>query len=117
MSAITETEPGGEMVCILEFSARPRGAENQPIPGPRRDFHIGERVRYVASFFKNTPADNPTGHMAVFEPLDLEDEHRYVATRDYFVTLDCWEGLREHFATTSVRRGEPEEDGGSCDRP
>ena len=73
MSAITETQPGGEMVCILEFSARPRDTENQPIPGPRRDFHVGERVRYIASFFKNTPEDNPTGYMAIFEPLDPKD--------------------------------------------
>jgi hypothetical protein len=46
------------MVCILGFSARSRGPDNQPISGPRRDFHVGERVRYVASYFKNTPADN-----------------------------------------------------------
>jgi hypothetical protein len=97
MSAITETQPGGEMVCIVEFSARPRGPENQPVPGPRRDFHIGERVRYIASFFKATPEDNPTGYMAIFEPLDQESPGRYVATQNYFVSLDCWEGLREHF--------------------
>ncbi len=100
MSAITETQPGGEMVCILEFSARPRGADNQPIPGPRRDFHIGERVRYIASFFKDTPEDNPTGYMAVFEPLNQEDQARYAATQNYFVTIDCWEGLREHFCNS-----------------
>ena len=104
MSAITETEPGGEMVCILGFSARPRGLDNQPIPSARRSFHVGERVRYVTFFYKGTPEDNPTGYMAVFEPLHSEDKNRYAATQDYFVTLDCWEGIRKHFA--SNRRAE-----------
>ena len=100
MSAITETEPGGEMVCILGFSARPRGLDNQPIPSARRSFQVGERVRYVIFLYKDTPADNPTGYMAVFEPLHSEDKKRYAATQDYFVTLDCWEGIRKHFAST-----------------
>ena len=100
MGAISETKPGGEMVCILGFSARARGLDNQPIPGGRRSFQVGERVRYVAFFYKDTPPDNPTGYMAVFEPLHSEDKNRYAATQDYFVSLDCWEGLREHFAST-----------------
>jgi len=99
MSAIMETEPDGEMVCILGFSARPRGLDDQPIPGARRSFHVGERVRYVTFFYKQTPEDNPTGYMAVFEPLDPEDKNRYAASQNYFVTLDCWEGLRKHFAS------------------
>jgi len=102
MSAITETEPGGEMVCILGFSARPRGLDDQPISGARRRFHVGERVRYVTFFYSHTPEDNPIGYMAVFEPIDKADKNRYAATQNYFVTLDCWEGLREHFALTSV---------------
>jgi hypothetical protein len=88
------------MVCILAFSARPRGPDHQALSGPRREFHVGERVRYLASFFKNTPEDNPTGYMADFEPLDRGDGHRYAASQNYFVTLDCWQGLREHFAGT-----------------
>jgi hypothetical protein len=100
MSAIMETESGGEMICILGFSARPRGLDDQPVPGERRSFRVGERVRYVTFFYKKTPKDNPTGYMAVFEPLDLEDENRYAASESYFVTLDCWEGLRKHFAST-----------------
>jgi hypothetical protein len=102
MSAITETEPGEEMVCVLGFSARPRGPDNEPIPGQRRTFRVGERVRYVTCFYKGTPEDNPTGYMAVFEPLESEDKNRYAATQNYFVTLDCWEGLRKHFANTLV---------------
>jgi hypothetical protein len=100
MSAITETQPGGEMVCILEFSARARDRDNQPIPGARRSFHVGERVRYVTFYYKDMPPDNPTGYMAVFEPLRSKDKNRYAATQDYFVSLDCWEGLRKHFAST-----------------
>ena len=97
MSAITETEPGGEMVCILAFSARPRGLDNRPRPGPRREFHLGEHVRFVTSFFKETPSDNPTGNMAIFEPLGEPAPGQYAAHETYFVSLDCWDALREHF--------------------
>jgi hypothetical protein len=103
MSAIMETEPGGEMVCILRFSARPRGLDDQPIPGERRSFQVGERVRYVNFFYKKTPEDNPTGYMAVFEPLDPEDKNRYAASDTYFVTLDCWEDLGRYFARTNAK--------------
>ena len=102
MSAITETEPGGEIVCIVGFSARPRGAENQPVTASWRKFQIGERVRYITYFFKDTPTDNPTGYMAVFEPIDRQDEARYTATQNYFVSVDCWEGLRQHFLSTQA---------------
>jgi len=37
MSAIMETEPGGEMICILGFSARPRGLDDQPDQRERLD--------------------------------------------------------------------------------
>ena len=90
------------MVCIQSFSARPRDADDATIPGTRRDFQVGERVRFISSYFKNTPKDNPTGYMAVFEPLDRRGKNRYAATQDYFVTLECWEGLKKHFASTLV---------------
>ena len=41
MSAITETESGGEMVCILGFSARPRGARISPCRALVRDGSAG----------------------------------------------------------------------------
>jgi hypothetical protein len=104
MSVITETEPGGEIVCILSFSARPRDSDNGPMPDARRDFQVGERVRYISSFFKKTPEDNPTGHMVVFEPVDGRDKNRFAATQTYFVTLECWEGLKKHFASTLIIR-------------
>jgi hypothetical protein len=102
MSVITETEPGGEIVCILSFSARPRDSDNGPKPDARREFHVGERVRYISSFLKKTPEDNPTGHVVVFEPFDGGDKNRYAAIQNYFVTLECWEGLKKHFANTLV---------------
>ena len=98
MSVITKTEAGHEMVCILAFSARRRGLDHRPIPGPRRRFNVGEHVRYITFFYTATPEDNPIGFMAVFQPLDKADKNRYAATQDYFVTIDCWEGLRQHFA-------------------
>ena len=97
MSAITETEPGGEMVCIVAFSARPRDSDRQPVPGSRREFRVGEHVRLVSSFFKGLPADNPTGYMAIFEPLGNDGQGQYAATQNYFVSLDCWAGLEEYF--------------------
>src|SRR4051812_23503710 len=102
MSAISETEPGGEMVCILGFSARPRDSDHELIPGERRTFRVGERVRYLASFSKGTPEDNPTGLMAVFAPIDPKDKKCYAATQHYFASLDCWEGLEAYFAKTRV---------------
>jgi len=103
LSAITETEPGAEIVCILEFSAQPRDPDGHPVPGPRREFHVGDRVRYLSSYYKNSPEDNPTGHMAVFGPLDHEDQKHYAATQNYFVTVDCWEGLKRHFARVRTK--------------
>ncbi len=104
MSATTETEPGGEMVCILAFSARPRDPENRPLTGPRRDFRLGEHVRFVSSFFKDTPSDNPTGHMAVFEPIGEPASGQYAAHETYFVSLDCWDALRKHFQRKPATR-------------
>lgn len=108
MSAITETEPGGEMVCILGFEARPRDSEGQPGTGQRRAFSIGEHVRYISHYFVNKPEDNPIGYMALFEPIDAKDKNHYAATQNYFVTLDCWEDLKEHFASNLIvtERGE-----------
>lgn len=101
MGAIAETMPGGPMVCLLDFSARPRDVQGQPIQGPRREFRVGERVRFIAGQFVGKPEDNPTGWMAVFEPLQA-DGHQYSAIESYFVTEDCWEGLRNHFAKSLV---------------
>jgi hypothetical protein len=102
MGAISETEPGGEMVCIVGFEARPRDDDDRPIAGRRRTFSIGERVRYVRHFFIDQPEDNPVGPMAVFEALDPDDKKSYGATQAYFVSLECWEGLKSYFASDLV---------------
>jgi hypothetical protein len=99
MSAITETEPGGEMVCIVDFEARPRDDDNQPVAGKRRRFTTGEHVRYLRQFFVSKPEDNPIGYMAIFEPLDPNDKTQFGATQDCFVSLECWENLRAYFAS------------------
>jgi hypothetical protein len=99
MSAITETEPGGEMVCIIDFEARPRDDNGRPIAEQRRSFSTGEHVRYLGHIFVDAPDDNPGGYLAILQPLDPQNQHRYGATESYFVTLDCWEGLRRYFAS------------------
>lgn len=99
MSVRNETEPGGEIVCIQEFSARPRGQDRESTKAMRRTFRVGERVRYVESYFKETPEDNPTGYMIVFEPLRSKDGPRYDAVETNFVTPECCEGLKTYFAT------------------
>jgi hypothetical protein len=52
--------------------------------------------------YKDTPTDIPTGYMAVFQPIDCQDEARYTATQNYFVSVGCWEGLRQHFLSTQA---------------
>ncbi len=105
MSAITETQPGGEMVCIIGFEARPRDGEGRPVAGKRRAFSIGEHVRYLKHEFVPKPEDHPLGYMAIFEPLDPKDGSSYGATQDYFVSLDCWEDLEKHFAGRLIAAG------------
>jgi hypothetical protein len=68
----------------------------------RIKFQIGEQVRYITYSYKDTPTDRPTGYMAVFEPIDRQDQARYTATQNYFVSLDCWDGLRRHFLSTQM---------------
>ena len=104
MFVINETESGEDTVCILSFSARPRDDQNQPISAVRRTFHVGERVRYCGYFFKDTPEDNPTGYMAIFQPLDADDQRSYAATADYFVTMDCWNGLKHYLEETGDKQ-------------
>ncbi len=105
MSAILETEPGEELVCIEPFSALPDGT----LPGTkaRRSFRIGERVRYVGYYQDNRLKDNPAGWMVRFEPTGSRGRGRYSATQTYFVTTDCWEAVKRHFAKALIN--EPRE--------
>ena len=96
MSAILETEPGNELVCIGRFSAPPRVAT--PRRKGRRSFRIGERVRYIGYYQDERIKDNPAGWMVVFEPLDAKNGNTYAATHTYFSTLETWEALKKYFA-------------------
>ena len=49
--------------------------------------------------FKDTPTGSPTGYMAVFEPIDRQDQARCAATQNYFVSLDCWRWFEDKTAT------------------
>lgn len=93
MSPILESQAGDEIVCISEFSASPRGEDFSWETS--RTFRVGERVRYAGSFRDDHFKDHPTGWMVLF---DAEDGKRYGATQTYFVTVDCWRGLKRFFA-------------------
>lgn len=93
MSVINESQTGDELVCIEEFVAPPQGT--WPSTETNRAFRIGERVRYVSFYRHQNLANNPVCWMVVF---DAADGQRYAATQTYFVTTDCWQGLKEHFA-------------------
>jgi hypothetical protein len=99
MSVIQEAQAGDELVTIEEFNASPHG-ESFSWETSRR-FRIGERVRYVSFFqdqhFMNHPG---LGWMVVFSAADGK---RYAAMQTYFVTADCWEGLKRFFAKRLLR--------------
>jgi hypothetical protein len=93
MSVINESQKGDELVCLAEFEGPPQRVA--PSPDTNHKFRIGERVRYLGSYRHANLSDNPVGWMVVFE---ARDGRRYAATQSYFVTADCWDGLRKHFA-------------------
>ncbi len=93
MSVINESQKGDELICLEEFEGPPQG--ERPSPETNHTFRIGERVRYLGFYRHETFADNPVGWMVVFE---AGDGKRYAATQSYFVTLECWEELKKHFA-------------------
>jgi len=93
MSVINESQKGDELVCLEEFEGPPQGV--QPSSETNRAFRIGERVHYLGFYRHEHLSNNPVGWMVVFE---AGDGRRYAATQTYFVTADCWEGLKRHFA-------------------
>ena len=93
MSVIIESQPGDELICIEEFSGPPQGVT--PSRETSRTFRVGERIRYVSSFRDDHFKDHPVGWMVVF---DAADGKRYAATQTYFVTKECWQGLKKFFA-------------------
>src|SRR4051812_35863805 len=96
MSAILETQPGDELVCIEQFSVAPMGTASQI--KTRTNFRIAERVRYVSYYQDERLKDNPAGWMVVFESLNAKDSRQYSATQTYFVTIEQWKALTRYFA-------------------
>jgi hypothetical protein len=93
MSPILESRVGEEIICVEEFSASPHG---EPFLWEKsRTFRIGERVRYAGYYRDDHFKDHPSGWMILF---DASDGHRYHATQTYFVTEECWRGLKRFFA-------------------
>lgn len=98
MSPILEAQVGDEIVCIAEFSASPHGEGFAWETS--RTFRIGERLRYAGYYRDDHFKDHPTGWMVLF---DAADGKRYSATQTYFVTVDCWRGLKRFFARRLLR--------------
>jgi hypothetical protein len=98
MSPILEAQVGDEIVCIGEFSASPHGEGFSW--GTSRTFRIGERMRYAGYYQDDHFKDHPTAWMVLF---DAPDGKRYSATQTYFVTVECWRGLKQFFARRLLR--------------
>jgi len=105
MSAILETQPGEELVCIEQFSVLPRGSARQV--RARRNFRIGERVRYLGYYHDENLKDNPAGWMVIFEAENPKNANQYAATQTYFMTIDQWVALKRYFAKTLMREPQP----------
>lgn len=99
MSVILESQAGDELIILEEFHASPEG---MPFSWETsRRFTIGERVRYVSFFQDQHFKDHPgLGWMVLFEGADGK---RYAATQTYFVTEECWQGLKRFFAKRLLR--------------
>ena len=97
MSVIIESQAGDELICIEGFSASPEGESFSWKTS--RTFRVGERIRYVSSYRDEHFKDHP-GWMVVFDAVDGK---RYAATQTYFVTEECWQGLKKFFARRSLR--------------
>jgi hypothetical protein len=110
VSAILETREGAEIVCIEPFHGSPHGT--RPSRETSRAFRIGERVRYAGYYQDENLKDNPVCWMILF---DAADGRRYHATQTYFVTVECWEGLKKYFARQLLK--EPRRPRTSSRRP
>ncbi len=99
MSVIQESQAGDEIIIIQEFNASPEGLPFSWETSHK--FPVGERVRYVRFAQDQHYKDHPgLGWNVVFEAADGK---RYVATQTYFVTEECWQGLKTFFAKRLMR--------------
>jgi hypothetical protein len=94
MSVIVESQAGDELIVIEAFHASPEGEGFSWETS--RHFRIGERVCYLGflqdQYYKDLPG---LGWMVRFEAADSK---QYVAAQSYFVTEECWQGLKKFFA-------------------
>jgi hypothetical protein len=94
MSVILESQAGDELITIEEFHASPEGEPFAWETSHR--FRVGERVRYLGFVQDQYYKDHPgLGWTIRFEAADGK---RYTATQTYFVTEECWQGLKRFFA-------------------
>src|SRR6516164_1900935 len=98
MSVILECQPGDECVCIQEFHASPDG-EGFSWDTSRR-FRVGERLRYVGARQEPHFKDRPNEWKVLVEAAD---QKRYAAVESYFVTQECWQGVKRYFARRLLR--------------
>ena|SRR2546426_2769172 len=93
MSVALECLKGDPFYCLESFYGCPQG---EPFSWKRsRRFKVGERLYFVSAYLDEHFKEHPTGWMIVF---DAADGKRYAATQIYFVTEECWEGLKAHLA-------------------
>src|SRR5438093_12843283 len=93
MSVALECLKGDPFYCLERFYGCPQG---EPFSWKRsRHFKVGERLCFASAYLDEHFKEHPTGWMIVF---DAADGKRYAATQIYFVTEECWEGLKKHFA-------------------
>lgn len=105
MSAILGTEPGDELVCVECSSVLPRGAAGQT--KARRNFRIGDRVRYLGYYRDENLKDNPAGWMVIFASENTKGANQCAATQTYFMTSGQWKALKKYFARTLVSEPRP----------
>ena len=98
MNVILESERGDELFCVQEFLATPEGV---PFSAERsHTFRVGERVRYAGFRQTERLKDSPAGWQVLFQASDGET---YAATQTYFMTEECWQGLKKFFARRLLR--------------
>ena len=94
-----ESQAGNELIIIAPFCASPDGECFSSETW--YEFRIGERVRYLGYFQHQHYKDLPgLGWMVRFEAANNK---QYAATQTYFVTEDCWQGLKKFFVRRLLR--------------
>jgi hypothetical protein len=103
MSVILESQAGDELVIIEAFHGCPEG---ERFSWERsHHFRIGEPVRYLGFLQDQHYKDHPgLGWMVRFQAADGKS---YSAAQTYFVTEECWQGLKKFFARRLLREPKP----------